>query len=116
MKKISVSNQIFKKSMLSTLLLLTSSPFFFVNPGYANSFSSQRQTLVLQVADSSHQNLISKSDAISKVKSEVNGKILSADLIESKGPPVYKIKVLLDKGRVRSVYVDGLSGKIIRIN
>ena len=59
---------------------------------------------------------ISKSAAIKVAKSEVRGKVLSAKLIESKGPPVYRIKMLVGESRVRKVFVDGLSGKVIRIN
>ncbi len=59
---------------------------------------------------------ISKGAAINIAKSEVIGKVLSADLIKSKGPAVYRIKVLVTDSRVRTVFVDGLSGNIIRIN
>ena len=59
---------------------------------------------------------ISKGSAINAAKNEVRGKVLSADLIKSKGPAVYRIKVLVKDSRVRTVFVDGQSGKVIRIN
>ncbi len=59
--------------------------------------------------------LISKGQAISSVKNELKGKVLSIQLIPSEGQPVYKVKLLLSKGRVRTVFVDGFSGQVIRI-
>ena len=60
--------------------------------------------------------VISKKDAINIAKSEVRGKVLSAKKIDSKGPPVYRIKMLVGESRVRTVFVDGYTGKVIRIN
>lgn len=62
------------------------------------------------------QEIISKASAIRSAKSEVNGKILSARLIPGKGPAVYRIKMLVGESRVRTVFVDGKNGKVIRIN
>ena len=59
---------------------------------------------------------ISKSSAINVAKSQVRGKVLSAKLISSKGPAVYRVKMYLDDGRVRTVFVDGDSGRVIQIN
>jgi len=69
----------------------------------------------ISYAKRSKPDVISKGEAISAVKSELRGKILSIHLIPSEGPPVYKVKLLLAKGRVRTVFVDGQSGQIIRI-
>ncbi|PCJ49929.1 MAG: hypothetical protein COA74_03825 [Gammaproteobacteria bacterium] len=60
--------------------------------------------------------VISKKSAINVAKSEVRGKVLSAKKIKSKGPTVYRIKMLIGESRVRTVFVDGLTGKVIRIN
>lgn len=68
------------------------------------------------IASNEKERVISKGQAIAAVKSELKGKVLSATRIVSKGPPVYKVKVLLAKGRIRTVYVDGISGRVIRIN
>ncbi len=59
--------------------------------------------------------VISKGRAISAVKAELKGKILSIKMIPGNGPPVYRVKILLAKGRVRTVFVDGVSGQVIRI-
>ncbi len=59
---------------------------------------------------------ISKGSAISVAKSEVKGKVLSARLINSKGPNVYSVKMLVGDSRVRTVFVDGETGQVIKIN
>jgi len=72
---------------------------------------------LIQAADkASDKNVISKSTAIKSAKDEVNGKVLSAKLIKSKGPAIYRVKMLVGDSRVRTVFVDGVSGKVIRIN
>ena len=55
---------------------------------------------------------VSLEQAIKKAKSKYGGKVLSAKQIESKGPLVYKIKLLLPNGRVKTVFVDGSSGDV----
>ena len=50
--------------------------------------------------------------AIRKAKAKYGGKVLSAKEIRSKGPLVYKIKLLLPNGRVKTVFVDGESGEV----
>lgn len=59
--------------------------------------------------------LISKAKAISAAQKNIKGKALSATLIESKGPPVYRVKVVLENGRVKTILVDGCNGKVIRL-
>lgn len=55
-------------------------------------------------------------DAVRVAKREVQGRVLSAEQIDSLGPLVFRIKMLLDTGRVRTVYVDGESGDIIDLD
>lgn len=52
-------------------------------------------------------------EAVRVAKRQVRGRLLSAEQIDSLGPLVYRVKLLLDSGRVRVVYVDGESGDII---
>jgi len=59
---------------------------------------------------------ISKGTAINAAKNKVNGKVLSAKLINSQGPKVYRVKMLIGDSRVRTVFVDGETGKIIDVN
>ena len=60
--------------------------------------------------------VISKRSAIMSAQSQVKGKVLSATLIQSRGPAVYRVKMLVSDKRVRTVFVDGQSGRVIRIN
>jgi len=55
---------------------------------------------------------INAKQAAATVKQKLGGKVLSVKLIESKGPPVYRIKTLSESGVVKVVFVDGLSGKL----
>jgi hypothetical protein len=56
---------------------------------------------------------IKNRQAASLVKKRyVNARILSISLIESKGPPVYRVKTLSDDGIVKYVFVDGQSGDV----
>lgn len=55
---------------------------------------------------------VSIESAISKARAKYGGKVLSAKEIRSKGPLVYKIKLLLPNGRVKTVFVDGESGEV----
>ena len=55
---------------------------------------------------------VSLETAISKAKAKYRGKVLSAKEIGGKGPLVYKIKLLLPNGRIKTVFVDGESGEV----
>jgi uncharacterized membrane protein YkoI len=52
-----------------------------------------------------HQ-LLEKDQAISIAKRRNNGKVLSADLVRGKSKSYYKIKMLNDKGRVKTVKIN----------
>jgi len=52
------------------------------------------------------QSFISKSEAIRIAKRRYQGKVLSAELIKGAGVPFYKVKILTDSGRVKTVRVD----------
>ena len=73
-------------------------------------------TLTAVSQEKRQQKVISKRQAISAAKRQVNGKVLSATLIRSKGPAVYRVKMLVSEKRVRTVFVDGRTGSVIRIN
>ena len=55
---------------------------------------------------------INAQQAAAAVKQKLGGKVLSVTLIDSKGPPVYRIKTLSKSGVVKVVFVDGQSGKV----
>ena len=96
---------------LLIVLLITLTTCLTVSPKVEAS-----QYLVASKSDKKKQRIISKSQAISAAKRQVNGKVLSATLIQSKGPAVYRVKMLVSEKRVRTVFVDGKNGVVIRIN
>ena len=56
---------------------------------------------------------IGTKQAASRVKQKYQGsKILSINLIQSKGPAVYRVKTLSASGVVKYVYVDGTTGDV----
>lgn len=55
---------------------------------------------------------VSVEQAVKSVKKQYSGKVLKAEQIKSKGPKVFKIKLLLPGGRVKNVYVDGATGDV----
>lgn len=60
--------------------------------------------------------VISKAKAVAVAQSAIKGKALSASLIKSRGPAVYRVKVLLNNGRVKTILVDGCKAKVIKVN
>jgi uncharacterized membrane protein YkoI len=56
---------------------------------------------------------ITNRKATSLVKQKYQAsKVLSINLIESQGPPVYRVKTLSSSGVVKYVFVDGTSGHV----
>ncbi len=84
------------------------------------SVPAERKQLQNKPARSSSQlqklKMISKGSAINIAKRTVNGKVLSARMMSSAGSNVYGVKILVGDSRVRTVYVDGESGRVIRVN
>nr|WP_256489298.1 PepSY domain-containing protein [Pleionea sp. CnH1-48] len=72
-------------------------------------------TLNASAADAKSCKVISKSQAIAAAQRQVKGKALSATRINSRGPAVYKVKILV-KGRVKTINVDGCTARVIRVN
>jgi uncharacterized membrane protein YkoI len=57
---------------------------------------------------------VSLDEAVSRVRRQTDGKILSAETIVVEGRNVHRIKVLTGKGRVRRLQVDAQSGRRVR--
>jgi len=55
---------------------------------------------------------VSVEQAVKNVKKQYSGKVLKAEKIKSKGPKVFKVKLLLPGGRVKNVFVDGSTGQV----
>lgn len=64
---------------------------------------------VLQLA--AQDRYISLDDAVSRVRSRIDGEVISAKTRYQNGRPVHYIKVY-DRGRVRTIRVDAASGRI----
>ena len=62
--------------------------------------------------EQSTQKLIPQNDAIATAQKEVEGRVLSAQLLQNRGTPVYRVKILAAEGRVRTVDVNAQTGRI----
>ena len=89
-------------AQLKILLLITS--LTFAATGFAAQQPLQRhwpnRTILAE------QDLISRDQAIAIAKSRYKGKVLSADLEQNNGNHAYRIKLLTDKGRVKTVRIN----------
>ena len=97
--------------LLIVLLIALSSQLVFTG-----TTAAANNTAAMYAQEKQKPKVISKRQAISAAKRQVNGKVLSATLIRSKGPAVYRVKMLVSEKRVRTVFVDGRNGSVIRIN
>lgn len=57
-------------------------------------------------------NPIGKGAAMSAAARRIDGKVLSASLNMRARPPVYRVKILTESGRVRHVYVNACNGRL----
>ncbi|MEH6358863.1 MAG: PepSY domain-containing protein [Pseudomonadales bacterium] len=114
------------KSLATTCLLLTclttSAQVFSADYGHGNQFfDDQTGNFGLQGNNlystdnnkpwllSTERTYISKAQAIDIARKRTNGKILSADLIRREQHTFYKIKVLTDQGRIKTLRVNAQS-------
>lgn len=59
-------------------------------------------------------NRINLDSAVSRIRQQTGGRVLSADTVRGDGRTVHEIKVLTDQGHVRRWRVDGDTGEVIR--
>jgi uncharacterized membrane protein YkoI len=57
---------------------------------------------------------VSADEAVALVRAQSGGRILNLRLENRAGPAVYRVKVLLEGGRVRVYRVDASTGKILQ--
>lgn len=57
---------------------------------------------------------ISASQAAAIVQEHYGGKVLKVQSTQKNGRVIYRVKILLDNGRVRNVGVDAQSGRLLR--
>ena len=62
--------------------------------------------------EESHQARVSLDDAVSIVRSRYDGKVIRAETHGSDDHPVHRIRILSPDGRVYTVSVDGVTGRI----
>ena len=98
--------------LLTVTIIILSCSLLLAEPVKAAQYSAA----YVATQQDKKQKVISKRQAISAAKRQVNGKVLSANLIKSRGPAVYRVKMLVSEKRVRTVFVDGKTGSVIRIN
>jgi uncharacterized membrane protein YkoI len=55
---------------------------------------------------------VGKGAAMNAVARQTKGKVLSASLNTRSRPPVYRVRVVTDSGRVRHVYVNACTGRL----
>lgn len=56
----------------------------------------------------------SLGDILTGIRGEFPGRMVDAELQERRGRHIYRLKMLDAKGRVRDVWVDGKSGRVLR--
>lgn len=56
---------------------------------------------------------VGKSQAAEAAREAYGGKVLSVDEIKEGGRVLYRVKLLLDGGRIKIVTVDGDSGQVV---
>ncbi len=83
---------------------------FAVVPAFDASARAVANPLLLAQATPS----VSADEAAALVRATSGGRILDLRLENRARPPVYRVKVLLDGGRVRVYRVDASSGKILQ--
>lgn len=90
-----------KSTQLTTALLVVSLIFPALSFSQPDSRSRHNDRWLLLA----EQQLLNKKQAIEMVKRQHKGKVLSADLVQQNKKPVYKVKVLTDQGRVKTIRI-----------
>lgn len=87
-------------------------PFDGFRPGSIRA-AAEPETRQQMIPDRRQAPRIGERQAATRVKQRyADHKILAVQLIETRGPPVYRIKTLSEEGVVKYVFVDGNSGNV----
>jgi uncharacterized membrane protein YkoI len=92
---------------LSLLLILVSGADGVAADGPAYRPHRERDPWQIRVRDPRR----SLDEVVSGVRRRNPGKVLSADELDEGGRPVYRIRIMNDKGRVRGLRFDGRTGQ-----
>lgn len=91
-----------KTSAFARLLLLV--VLAIPGPGFAAGW---------QLLLSAQGAVISESAAAASAQRAVKGRVLSVQLADAGGQPIYRVKILTDEGRVRTVVINAQSGAVL---
>lgn len=91
------------RAMLLVLPLLMAAPLVS---------AAQTQSHIARPLPALKKSAMTLEQAIQRVRGRYQAKVLSASEIQSRGPLVYQVKILLPNGRVRTVFVDGIKGEV----
>ena len=94
------------KTYLNVIAVLIFS--VFVNTAWAKDSERARELLA-------KGEILSLSDILTRVSSQVPGKILEIKLEEEKGEVVYEIEFLAEDGVVMEMYIDAKTAKILSV-
>lgn len=90
--------------LLILLVLLAATPIL----AWANSALFRQPEVRLAQAGA-----ISKSEAAELARARYGGRVLKVDEVSNGGRVVYRVRLLLDGGRIKTVNIDGNSGNIV---
>lgn len=98
---------------LSVAPLLAASPFARSDEGIQLAAREGMRPEPQGILPGARGPKVGNQQAASRVRQAYGShKILSVQLIEGKGPPVYRVKTLSEEGVVKYVFVDGTSGDL----
>jgi uncharacterized membrane protein YkoI len=99
--------------MISSSPLMAASSFFPRGQGVEIAAQEHMRPGPQNILPNRRQPRIGDQQAAASVrKAYANHKILSVQLIEAQGSPVYRVKTLSDDGVIKYVFVHGTSGEI----
>lgn len=92
------------------LVLLWLAPFVFASIAQANDVlnAGGNKQILAQAGQE-----ISSSEAADTVEQRFGGRVLKVETSREGGGVVYRVKILQDDGRIRTVSVDAKSGRIV---
>lgn len=96
--------------MLRALLVLIALSLTTAPPAAAEA----RNGLPRAAADSRAEQNISASQAAAIVQRRFGGRVVDVDSYRRGGRLIYRVRLLQDEGRMRTIQVDGQSGDIIQ--
>lgn len=98
------------KMLLKPLHLLALLAVLAVTPNLVWAHNGSIGTPELRLAQAG---AISKSEAAELARARYGGRVLKVDEVSNGGRVVYRVRLLLDGGRIKTVNIDGNSGNVV---